>query len=386
MIPLEVEEVEGLIELSTVGRERKNPSRSVGAVAGMCLSRNKSRWPCLLLVIAALAAALWMMGEKEVRVTPRCDEVRFESNWGLGNQLFFAMSAGLAAAHLNLSSTQCTVRLAADRYGQGIVENMRSLNFDVDALAAPCRVIGPGEPWQSSEARVIHKLDWHSENWDPRNQTVFTSDYVNPCGEGEVIVFDMFSNWCNVAGWFKLDEVSEADFVKSCFDRAQMAFRSFSTSNVTDRTDDNTLCVYRRGREKEVNMTYGGVHKSTFTSELTSLRTQLEGLTGEIEQFNHLRIVSMYSSDDVLDGLNLTLPHLLPHRNSSAVCESAPKNVEHEAPTPCLREALDDMLEMSQCGMILFDQVAAKVSNFALFSWFAGNMTSTRKGYSTALS
>ena len=69
-LELETEEVEGLIEVSTVGRGKKKASISSTAaaeVAGLCNSRYRGRWGCLLLVVSAVVAILWFADTSDLQ-------------------------------------------------------------------------------------------------------------------------------------------------------------------------------------------------------------------------------------------------------------------------------------------------------------------------------
>jgi hypothetical protein len=70
-LELEMEEVEGLVELTTIGSGRRNRSSQsnsvvLGAVAGMCSSQYRGRWTCLLLVVATVLMVLLMMGAEDI--------------------------------------------------------------------------------------------------------------------------------------------------------------------------------------------------------------------------------------------------------------------------------------------------------------------------------
>lgn len=72
-LELEMEEVEGLVEVSTVGSGRNTNKASrastavVGAVAGCCSSRYRSRWGCFAFVVLILVImTLYMRGEKDI--------------------------------------------------------------------------------------------------------------------------------------------------------------------------------------------------------------------------------------------------------------------------------------------------------------------------------
>ena len=73
-LELEMEEVEGLIELSTVGGGRRNKSSFqssnavIGAVAGGCSSKYRSRWGCCALILLTLVLmAIWMTDTKDLK-------------------------------------------------------------------------------------------------------------------------------------------------------------------------------------------------------------------------------------------------------------------------------------------------------------------------------
>ena len=70
-LELEMEEVEGLVEVSTVGRG-KSASRAsrtstvVGAVASCCSSKHRSKWACCtLFILIIVVMALYLTGEQE---------------------------------------------------------------------------------------------------------------------------------------------------------------------------------------------------------------------------------------------------------------------------------------------------------------------------------
>ena len=67
---LEADDVDGLIEVSTVGRGKKKASISSTAaaeVAGLCNSRYRARWGCLLLVVSAVVAIMWLADTSDLQ-------------------------------------------------------------------------------------------------------------------------------------------------------------------------------------------------------------------------------------------------------------------------------------------------------------------------------
>jgi len=72
-LELEMEEVEGLVEVSSVGRGKtaskasKAGSAVVGAVAGVCSSKYRSRWGCCtFVVLIVVILTLWLTNTKDI--------------------------------------------------------------------------------------------------------------------------------------------------------------------------------------------------------------------------------------------------------------------------------------------------------------------------------
>jgi hypothetical protein len=388
------------------------------------------------LVDEAAAAASTAV---EYSSSSSCIELRFAARFGLGNKLLYMMTA--AAVARAIRPRYCTIALDAERYGPGVADDLARL-LDLHALAAPCKVIGPGDTWQAVAAGPQDNLTWSSPEsrreaglqsdlpGDARlRSTMFTTAYVAAhCRADKPLLLDGFTNYCNMAGWVRLAEHTDTEQwlgeqvarARAAFARSLAALQPPATAppglaggvggggdggngdggggGGGDGHDasERTLCVYYRGREREVGHTFNeSGHASTDDSEVASLRTQLAAAAAlrASVPFDRVRFFGAYADapwavlgpqpDAVLaaNGLPPLLyppPHGLPNADCAAVPDRA--GDEGGSGSVCLAQAVRDTAELSRCRAVALDVRPAKVSTFLLVAAMLGGLCRSSSG------
>ena len=328
----------------------------------------------------------------------RCAELRFIAPFGLGNKLLYIMSAALVAQ--DVRPDLCTIRLTAFRYGSQLVQDL-GRHVNVSALASPCVLIGPEDAWRYNSSLKPHTLrgamrDESSKISGGVERTMFTREYVaSHCSADRPLQITFFCNFCGMAGWLKLAEHAEREWLNAQFARAQAAFaHPAGVARREHRRRHRELCIYYRGREREMGHVWHGGHATTRTSEIESIYGQLgvaafgaDNATATAaaawrQQFDSLRIVSVFAdaaAGSIVSNISGLPPLAPPGARPSSLCARPARDSGRNGSRGanyCLDEAIGDIVELTQCSAIMFDMAPAKISTFLLVATMAAGLTS----------
>lgn len=249
---------------------------------------------------------------------------------GLGNQLLYAISAGILAEDTGYS---CKFHFQPWNYGNTLLGVLQKELSGLKDAVHPCQLRIGRFPTELEAPRTL--IYSKAERYERRvfgtklSKSIFFKNT-------NVTIFNFF-NFCGIAGAVKMREVQGNLYWKRLYERARM-LRSPSGSI---KQHNRTLCVHMRGRDIEVSKNNKNEH-----IRMSTLRVAND-LAVKFN-FSAFYISSMYSFDHLFKNKKefATLNKLLPLHVRKTYTDISGRKTH-------LREALDDMNILSSCSIIV---------------------------------
>ena len=267
-----------------------------------------------------------------------CGELRATLMYGLGNQLFNALSV---AEYAKLSKpNKCSIRLSEERYGNLIKENLNQY-FDLEKLVSPCVLLAPSSKWQTGKKEIqINIKQMHYLTKNTTNSLCDSSNSLN---------IQFFTNYCDISGLFKTNEVNDNRFWKS------LSYR-LKSSKRWDTTIYYNICAHLRGRSlenlwwaKNKNLERYSIHETKSTKHQLEYMSKLKNIT----------VISPFKKETFFNDS---------YAPKTQGCEKYDvKNIK-TINNSCIDSALEDLTIMSRCNSIITQCRPLRISTFFLLA------------------